>query len=298
MREHASAKETVGGIRAETLYALFNGLLNRWSNGLLLFVSHHAVVAVMRVQSEHSDARCGNQEIVLQALVELVDFLCHVFLRDGNGHFADWQMRRHQCHAHHVVGENHERFVALSDSVGQIFSVSGKIEVRALNGVFADWGSDQNVDFPVLQRFCRRFECPVGSASGLLAGASKFHVHVVVKAVDEVEASVNGVLRRVDKMKLRFDAERFSVVAADFRRTENNWRTHFKHRLFGKSLENDFIAHAVSVAVSDANAEQSRLFVGRCIFFLRRVVAAHIKVCHKYMGIGLSVLSFRLILGG
>ena len=84
---HSRTKETVCSKGSHAGDAAVCHLLNDRANDFLFLASEHTVVAGMRVESEHRNARIGKSEISSKRLMEEAQLEFEVLRRDSTCHF-------------------------------------------------------------------------------------------------------------------------------------------------------------------------------------------------------------------
>ena len=130
-----------------------------------------------------------------------------------------------------------------------------RVPVEAPNAVFGYGSGDEHVKQPFL-------EIGKGTVEGGLGGLSCFgrryaqvDFHLLIVGGDKVDASVAGILGRVDDVELHFPAQRLQVIGGRLGRAIDDGGAQFKHGRVFEGLEDDFVSHAIGVAMGDGYSD-------------------------------------------
>ena len=179
-------------------------------------------------------------------------------------------MHRDEGHAHHVALEYHQRMlVCAAQTFGQKLGVPSKLETGLVHGLLANGSGHEGVNLAIAQIFNGALEGFEGSVTCFGRFLSPFNGHLVVEAVDKVQAVGHRLFGSIDKIEIGLYAECFGMVGGHLCRSIYYRSAHIKHQGVGKTAQDKFVAHTIGIAVGNTYSEQ---WATRCLRCLMRII--------------------------
>ena len=101
--ERTGSEKAVGTVRAEAGQSLFVEALQERGDHVHLFAAMQSLIAVVGIETEHGDARCGDAKVAQQRGMQAAQLRFHSFGGDFGGHFAQREVGRDERNAHERV---------------------------------------------------------------------------------------------------------------------------------------------------------------------------------------------------
>ena len=251
--KRTGTEESIGTVGAEAGESLAVETLHERREQFHLFAAVQSLVAVVGVEAEHGNARCGDAKVAFQRGAEAVQLCLYAFGGDLRSHFAQRKVGGDERNAHEGVEQDHECLTAAGSL--EKFGVTGILEVGRLDAGLVDGTGNDGVDVAGIGRCGSRLQRTERHATGFGRGAAGLDLHVLVADhVDQVEAVGMRVFGLLDAVPMHVEVEGFAVVGGHFLAAVDDGRAKFHEFGLSEGFEDEFIADAVGVAVGDGDA--------------------------------------------
>ena len=246
----------VGGVGTEGEDAFLLRLEDGREDDVLLFVAKQAAVAAVRVQAQHGDLRPRDGEVALQRLVHEAELGEDAFLGDGRRDVLQRDVAG--GHGDPQLGRDHDhRDLLGAEGVLEVLRVAGVAEALGRHRPLVDRAGDEDVDVAVLEVLHGRRQGQHCRLGGVGAGLAGLRVEVLRQAVDDVDALLVDVLRRVDDVGVHLLdlVELLAVETEDLGRSVHHGGEGIQDAGVREGLDEHFISDAVAVTLGDADDE-------------------------------------------
>ena len=206
------SEETVGCVWSEGTYAVVRQLLDGRYDNLLLLASQQSVVACMRIERQHGDARVRDAEVAFQRIVEYRSLLYDALFGYSRSNVSDGQMCGYESHAQHVVEQYHESLVAIACTLLDIFGVAAEMEVVALYVVLVDRCRYEHVEQSLFVVGHCLFESCERCHASLFRRIAKVNLYLLIESCEQIHLVVVGFGSRVDYGEVALNAESIAVI--------------------------------------------------------------------------------------
>ena len=250
----ARAKETVGRVGAESHDTLVVRLLDGRTNNLLFFLANQTIIACMRIQSQHRNARTTNAEILQQRVGQRVQLAQDTLFSDAARYLRYGHMVANQRHFHLRANHHHQTLASVSEHLRQVLGMTRETELVTLDVLLVDWCSHEGVHQTGFQVFA-------GATQGQKRGMTCFRRRmadaqrsVIGINVDEVNLARTHIFRGLNDRELHVPhllVHKFQMLARNLLITIDYGRANLADVRVGNTLEYDFVADTVDVATRD-----------------------------------------------
>ena len=250
--ECATREETISGKGTKRQHLLLEGLLHRGANHLLLLCTEQTSVARVGVECQHRNTRLDNGKVATQRGAQTVQSLDDLLLRDRFRHLRQRNMNGHQTDTQNLAAHHHHRLALQLGS--QKLGMSRIAEIVALNTLFIDRGSNQNIDIARLQITNGSLQRCYRSSTRFGCGLTHLDRYLRRTAIEDIDLTTTRLRNRLNGVvdESLNVAQSIFVICRHFGRAVDHRHKALGHTCVSESFDYNLPADAVGIALRDA----------------------------------------------
>ena len=254
------SEEFVGSVRSVSVDAVLFRFLDGGNDGVILLCS-----VGIGIECQYCYAWVGDAEVALYACVQRLDLGYEALFGEVCRHVLDSESVGGECYAQRLVYHYLHALGTVADACLRVF-------LQVLVAIVV--GRHVCIVHRTCYEHVVQLAAEVGhgtveslqcSLTRLLGRSAEFHLHLIVKACEQIDTSVLRIFGTVDYAEVGLYVHSLAMIGSNLGRTVDDGSAQFQHLRLSKGFKNEFVSDTVGIAVRYGNAYFS---IFHCILYI------------------------------